>query len=390
MVGLGMIFDETYAHLFEAVHAEGLFQRRTGLVEVELTSAATRTGSRGITLLAQQRPGLSAFVNCYGPRAIEELLAVGVDAVCIATPDDRHFEPAKQVLLAGKHVLIEKPSVLSLIELDELVRIAEEKKVLAKVVYHKLLDPDHKKLHTLVADGVLQHVNNGYCSLLEPKSIALGQFSEWIHGRNPASYVAVHYLKLIDFTFGPDWKLKAVMATGQRGLAGAIDGPTWDSVQMRVIYEHPDGREAAFDIHTSWVMPENFPGTVEQEVQFRFDNGVWNAHQRKRGVELTIEGRTPNELKNTPNYHYNGSFLEPWGDRATRGYGVEVIRRFFEEVAYVEHGQNGNRSERLAAMRSLSYNDLSADRNVVAAVQAVEELLAAHAVGEPDRVIRFN
>ena len=28
-------------------------------------------------------------------------------------------------------------------------------KVLAKVVYHKLLDPDHKKLRTLVADGEL-------------------------------------------------------------------------------------------------------------------------------------------------------------------------------------------------------------------------------------------
>ena len=41
--------------------------------------------------------------------------------------------------------------------------------MLAKVVYHKLLDPDHKKLRTLVADGELQHVNNGYCSLLEPK-----------------------------------------------------------------------------------------------------------------------------------------------------------------------------------------------------------------------------
>ena len=74
--------------------------------------------------------------------------------------------------------------------------------MLAKVVYHKLLDPDHKKLRTLVADGVLQHVNNGYCSLLEPKSISGGQFAEWIAGRNPGTYVAVHYIKLIDFTFG--------------------------------------------------------------------------------------------------------------------------------------------------------------------------------------------
>ena len=45
-----------------------------------------------------------------------------------------------------------------------------------------------------------------------------------------------------------------------------------------MVYAYPDGREAAFDIHTSWVTPDNFPGYVEQEVQFRFDNGVWNAH----------------------------------------------------------------------------------------------------------------
>ena len=74
-------------------------------------------------------------------------------------------------------------------------------------------------------------------------------------------------------------------------------------------------------------------GYVEQEVQFRFDNGVWNAHQRKRGVEVTVEGRTPHDLKETPNHHYNGTFLEPWGERSQRGYGIEVLRRFFEEVA---------------------------------------------------------
>src|SRR5262249_36750954 len=112
---------------------------------------------------------------------------------------------------------------------------------------------------------------------------------------------------------GEGWRLARIQTTGQRGLVGPARGPTWDSVQLQVVYEYPDGREAAFDIHTSWVTPDNFPGYVEQEVQFRFDNGVWNAHQRKRGVEVTVEGRTPNELKNTPNHHYNGTFIEPWG-----------------------------------------------------------------------------
>ena len=263
--------------------------------------------------------------------------------------------------------------------------------MLAKVVYHKLADPDHKKLRTLVADGVLKHVNNGYCSLLEPKSISGGQFAEWVRGRNPGTYVAVHYLKLIDFTFGPDWALDRIAATGQRGLVGPANGPTWDSVQLQVVYRHRDNREAAFDIHTSWVTPENFFGYVEQEVQFRFDNAVWNAHQRKRGVELTVENRTPGELKNTPNYHYNGTFLEPWGERSQRGYGIEVIQRFFREIASVEYGgPPGERGERLRQMRALTYNDLSADRNCVAIVQAMEAILDRAAAGVTGCVVTVN
>jgi predicted dehydrogenase len=269
------------------------------------------------------------------------------------------------------------------------VQLADKNGVLAKVVYHKLLDPDHKKLRTLVADGLLRHVNNGYCSLLEPKQISGAQFSEWIKGRNPGTYVAVHYIKLIDFTFGG--RLKAVTATGQRGLVGPKDGPTWDSVQMRMVYEFEDGREAAFDIHTSWVTPDNFPGYVEQEVQFRFDNGVWNGHSRKRGVECTIEGQTPLTIKTTMNNHYNGSFLEPWGARSQRGYGVEVIERFVRELARVQFGgPAAEREQRLAAARQLAYNDLGADRQVVAAVQALEAILERAAKGEPDCVVRVN
>jgi predicted dehydrogenase len=291
--------------------------------------------------------------------------------------------------LAGKHVLVEKPSVLSLAELDELDQLARQQGVLAKVVYHKLLDPDHKKLRTLVADGDLTHVNNGYCTLLEPKGISTGQFSEWIKGRNPGTYVAVHYIKLIDFTFGG--RLKSIACTGQRGLVGPADGPTWDSTQLRLVYQYDGGREAAFDIHTSWVTPDNFPGYVEQEVQFRFDNGVWNAHSRKRGIECTIEGKTPVARKITMNNHYNGTFIEPWGERSQRGYGVEVLERFVREVASVEFGGPASgRPSRLAAARQLTYNDVSADRQTVAAVQSMEAILARHASGVPNCVVEVN
>lgn len=389
MVGMGMIFDETYRPFFEKVHAAGLFSREFGDIDVPLRAVGSRTGRRAEAYRQAAAGQIAEFESFSGSDCVHDVLKTDVRFVCVATPDDRHFEACREVLASGRHLLVEKPSVLSLSELDELTALAESNHVLAKIVYHKLLDPDHKKLRTLVSDQTLTHVNNGYCSLLEPKQISGAQFAEWIVGRNPGTYVAVHYIKLIDFTFGG--RLKSVTATGQRGIVGAADGTTWDSCQMRLVYEYETGREAAFDIHTSWVTPDNFPGYVEQEVQFRFDNGLWNGHSRKRGVECTVEGKTPFTIKNSINNHYNAPVLEPWGERAQRGYGIEVIERFVREVAYVEYGGGESaRAARLNQMNELAYNDVRSDRQVVAAVQALEAILARQAAGEPDCVVRVN
>ncbi|MEQ8855518.1 MULTISPECIES: Gfo/Idh/MocA family oxidoreductase [Gimesia] len=389
MVGFGMIVDETYRPFFETVYKQDLYQRSTGPVEVSLDAVVTRTGSRAEKYLAERGDKVGGFQSFVGDNAIEEMIEAGVNFACVASPDDRHFDACKKLLGAGVHVIVEKPSVLCLQELDELVALAEKNNVTAKVVYHKLFDPDHKRMRSLVYDGVLQHVNNGYCSLLEPKAISGQQFAQWITGRNPGTYVAVHYIKLIDFSFGG--KLKTITAAGQRGLVGDKDGPTWDSCQMKMVYEYESGREAAFDIQTSWVTPDNFPGYVEQEVQFRFDNGLWNGHSRKRGVECTVEDKTPNEIKNSLNNHFNAPFVEPWNERSQRGYGIEVIEQFAKEVAQVEFGgPESERAERLAQIRSLDYNDLSADRQTVAAVQALEAILEKRAAGEPDCVVRVN
>jgi hypothetical protein len=104
-----------------------------------------------------------------------------------------------------------------------------------------------------------------------------------------------------------------------------------------------------------------------------------------------VEGKTPLELKITMNNHYNGSFIEPHGERAQRGYGIEVIERFAREAAFVEWGGDpAERDSRLQQMRGLAYNDLSADRQVVAAVQAMEAILARHATGTPNCVVHVN
>src|SRR5438128_2301994 len=114
MIGLGMIFDETYRPLFEQLHAEGLYRRDFGPVGVELAAVATRTGARGAKYHRVSRGKVADFANFHGRDAVHKLLEHGCDAVCVATPDDRHFNAARTALSAGKHTLIEKPSVLRL------------------------------------------------------------------------------------------------------------------------------------------------------------------------------------------------------------------------------------------------------------------------------------
>ncbi|HEX7446386.1 MAG TPA: hypothetical protein VF306_02510, partial [Pirellulales bacterium] len=53
-------------------------------------------------------------------------------------------------------------------------------------------------------------------------------------------------------------------------------------------------------------------------------------------------------------------------------------------------GPAGAREQRLRQARELTYNDLSADRQTVAAVQAMEAILARHAAGQPNCVVEVR
>jgi hypothetical protein len=50
-------------------------------------------------------------------------------------------------------------------------------------------------------------------------------------------------------------------------------------------------------------------------------------------------------------------------------------------------GPPSNRDRRLEQMRALAYNDLSADRNTVAVVQALEVILDHSAKGKPNGIV---
>jgi UDP-2-acetamido-3-amino-2,3-dideoxy-glucuronate N-acetyltransferase len=78
-----------------------------------------------------------------------------VDAVVIATPAVTHFDLAREALLAGRHVLVEKPITLKSCEAEELVDIAKRKERILMVDHLLEYHPAIRKLKDLVNQGNL-------------------------------------------------------------------------------------------------------------------------------------------------------------------------------------------------------------------------------------------
>ena len=79
MVGMGMIFDETYRPFFERVHRDGLYERSFGDVDVSLTAVATRTGSRAEAYRKAAGGKVAAFQSYAGEDSVGQMLKAGVD-----------------------------------------------------------------------------------------------------------------------------------------------------------------------------------------------------------------------------------------------------------------------------------------------------------------------
>lgn len=78
-----------------------------------------------------------------------------IDAVVIATPVFTHFALAKQALLQGKHVLIEKPMTSSVAEAEELIELAEQKGLTLMADHTFLYTGAVQKMKELIDTGVV-------------------------------------------------------------------------------------------------------------------------------------------------------------------------------------------------------------------------------------------
>src|SRR5437879_1425102 len=105
-----------------------------------------------LAAIVQRRGGID-FVH-----SVEDLLTRDIDLVVIATPNTSHYPIAKQCLLAGLHVVIDKPHTTTVAESEELVRLAAQQHRVLSVYHNRRYVGDFVTLRELLSEGVLGRV----------------------------------------------------------------------------------------------------------------------------------------------------------------------------------------------------------------------------------------
>ncbi|MFP4087284.1 MAG: Gfo/Idh/MocA family oxidoreductase [Desulfobacteraceae bacterium] len=185
---------------------------------------------------------LAGFQGQYpgveGCLALHEVLGrKDIDGVVVATPAETHYRLAREALLAGKHVYVEKPLVLDEAEGEELISLAGEKGVTLMVGHLLQYHPVFECLKNLAKNGELGRINYIYSHRLNLGKIRREENILWSF--------APHDISMILALAGE--APEAIQATGGNYLHKRIADVTTTHL------EFPSGLQA--HIFVSWLHP---------------------------------------------------------------------------------------------------------------------------------------
>lgn len=96
------------------------------------------------------------YPNAKLYRSVEELCAdKDLQLIVVNTPTHLHFEQARQVLQAGKNMVIEKPFAVTVKEAEELTVLAEKQKLFISVYQNRRYDGDYRAIKNVLEQGLL-------------------------------------------------------------------------------------------------------------------------------------------------------------------------------------------------------------------------------------------
>ncbi|MEI8131952.1 MAG: Gfo/Idh/MocA family oxidoreductase, partial [Leptolinea sp.] len=191
-------------------HLEGL--RRINIPVIGLSEANPE--------LAKEKAAQLGIEKAFG--SFEEMLKdPEITTVHLATPNLLHFPHAKAALLAGKHVICEKPLAMNTAESAELVKLAADKKLVNAINFNLRFYPISHHARSMVLAGEIGKVFAIHGSYLQDWLLYETDWNWRLEPGQGGNLRAVadigsHWLDLTTFITG--LKIEAVMADFQTFL----------------------------------------------------------------------------------------------------------------------------------------------------------------------------
>ncbi|MCP9317059.1 Gfo/Idh/MocA family oxidoreductase [Lactobacillus helveticus] len=130
-----------------------------------------------------------------------------MDIVYIGTPNNTHYDFIKKALLAGKHVLCEKPMVINREQFLELVNLAKEKQLILEEAYTPFHMPVMNKIKEAIDAGEIEEINAGDSE--QAWLYEAYDFEQYIDAGKDRGELAMSYtiIKIMD-VLRQSWKFK--------------------------------------------------------------------------------------------------------------------------------------------------------------------------------------
>ncbi|WP_137845032.1 Gfo/Idh/MocA family oxidoreductase [Microbacterium sp. 2FI] len=281
------------------------------------------------------------FAADFGVGAIhvtaDELLARGdVDLVCICTPPETHAPLAAAAARSGIASLVEKPTALSLGELDELARAEAETGAPILTVFQHRFGPAARHLRSLAESGVLGRPLVATCETLwfrPDEYFAVPWRGRWeVEGGGPTMGHGIHQFDLMLAILG-DWT--DVTAFAARQLR-----PTDTEDVSLALVRFANGALAT--VVNSLVSPRETSrlrfdfeyASIEVEHLYGYTSADWTFTPAPGHEHLTAAWEHPNEAGATSGHRDQlAAILDAFEHGEAPGVGLAEARRTLEFAA---------------------------------------------------------
>lgn len=204
-----------------------------------------------------------------------------IDAVFIsATPEVLHYPMARECLLAGKHVFLEKPIAIELHEADELIALARREGLKFTIGYSQRYNAKYAYVKKSITDGVIGRP----VSALVSRHITRG-LGKKITGRtklSPAAMEATHDLDFVLWCLEPAKPVRVFSTVNYGAMRDATGADIPDSQLITVIMDNG----VSFVVNAGWSLPPGYPNFSTTWIEMIGTEGALLVDDSHRDVVL--------------------------------------------------------------------------------------------------------